>query len=57
MTDHALKPRKNFLRRFRELVDEFGGCEEVQIKDTIHLTSRKIRVPSPVVPLQILLGG
>lgn len=57
MAEYVLKPRKNFLRRFRELVTEFGGCEEVQIKDTIHLASRKIRVPSPVVPLQILLGG
>lgn len=50
-------PRTNFLRRFRELVSEFGGCEDVDIKDTIHIASRKIRVPSPIVPLQIMLGG
>ncbi|MEA3278849.1 MAG: metallophosphoesterase [Pseudomonadota bacterium] len=51
------KSRKGFLRRFRELVTEFGGCEDVDLEDTIHIESRKIRVPAPVVPLQILLGG
>jgi len=49
--------RKDFLARFRELVTEFGGCEEVELKDTVHIASRKIHVPSPVIPLQILLGG
>ena len=57
MTDDSRKSRKNFLGRFRELVAEFGGCEDVELKDTIHIASRKIRVPSPVIPLQIMLGG
>lgn len=57
MTDNFQKLRNNFLGRFRELVMEFGGCEEVDLKDTIHIAARKIRVPSPVIPLQILLGG
>jgi hypothetical protein len=57
MADSSRKLRKKFLGRFRELVTELGGCEEVDLKDTIHIASRKIRVPAPIIPMQILLGG
>lgn len=57
MSGYSRKSRKNFLSRFRELVTEFGGCEDVELKDTIHIAARKIRVPAPTVPLQIMLGG
>ncbi len=57
MASAGKTPGKRFLDQFLELVDSFDRCDEVDLQNTIHLKSEKVRVPAPSVPLQILLGG
>lgn len=48
---------KGFLERFRDVVQELENCEDVDLRDTLRLSTEKVRVPQPTLPLQIMLGG
>jgi hypothetical protein len=47
---------KGFLRRFRDLVDELGRCENLSLDGAVRLGSKKVRFPGALVPVQIQLG-
>ena len=51
------KPTKGFFRRFRDLIDELGQCEELELKGAVRIGARKVRFPGGVAPIQIQLGG
>lgn len=48
---------KGFLKQFRDLLEDLGGCEDVDLNGSLRLQKKKVRVPSPAIPLQLLLGG
>jgi hypothetical protein len=49
--------RLSFLQQFRDLIQDMEECEDRELRDSLRLDETKIRVPIPVLPLQILLGG
>lgn len=49
--------RRSFLRYFQDLIEDFEECDDVELKDSLRLPDKKVRVPTPAVPLQLLLGG
>ncbi len=49
--------RLSFLQQFRDLIQDMEECEDRELRDSLRLDDTKIRVPVPVLPLQILLGG
>ena len=51
------KSSKGFLNRFRDLVDEFGACEEIEIAGSVSLGETKVRFPCPLAPILMQLGG
>jgi len=51
------KSAKGFFRRFRDLVDELGACEELELSGSVRLGDSKVRFPGPLPPIQIQLGG
>jgi hypothetical protein len=48
---------KGFLRRFRDLVADLGDCEDVRLESSVRLGDEKVRLPYPLPPLQLVLGG
>ncbi len=49
--------RKSFLSFFLELIQDMEGCDDVDLRGSLRLGRAKIRVPTPALPLQLLLGG
>ncbi|MBF0469942.1 MAG: metallophosphoesterase [Gammaproteobacteria bacterium] len=50
------KAEKGFIKRLMDTFEGLNECEEVEIKDSYHLGSKKIRVTNRDYPLQINLG-
>jgi hypothetical protein len=48
--------QKGFLKRFRSLIDELEGCDDVEMQESLRLENSKVRIPRPVVPVQLRLG-
>lgn len=48
--------RSHFLRYFQELILEMEECDELELGDALRLGEKKIRVPQPALPVQLLLG-
>ncbi len=57
MTDRIEKSSNGFLGRFRALVKDLGGCEDVVLQDTFSLGPKKVRIAAPFGPMQFQLGG
>jgi hypothetical protein len=53
----SLESRRSFLDYFRELLQDMGECDDVDLSGSLRLGNSKIRVPPPAFPLQLLLGG
>lgn len=51
------KSSRGFLRRFSDLVDEFGACEEIEIAGSVSLGEAKVRFICPLAPILMQLGG
>lgn len=51
------KSSKGFLSKFRDLVDEYGPCEEIEIAGSVSLGETKVRFPCPLAPILMQLGG
>ncbi|TNF55055.1 MAG: metallophosphoesterase [Gammaproteobacteria bacterium] len=51
------KSSKGFLHRFRDLVDEFGACEDIEIAGSVSLGETKVRFSCPLAPILMQLGG
>jgi len=51
------KPTKGFFRRFRDLIDELGHCEDLKLEGAVRIGARKVRLPGELAPIQIQLGG
>lgn len=51
------KSSRGFLRRFGDLLDEFGVCEEIEIAGAVSLGEAKVRFSCPLVPILMQLGG
>jgi hypothetical protein len=51
------KSSKGFLRRFSDLVDEYGACEEIEIAGSVSLGETKVRFSCPLAPILMQLGG
>ncbi len=48
--------QKGFLKRFRSLLDDMEQCDDVELAESLRLEDKKIRVPQPVLPVQLRLG-
>jgi len=48
--------RRGFLKRFRDLVDDLERCNDVDLHESLRLLDAKVRIPRPVVPVQLRLG-
>ncbi len=48
---------KGFLKRFRSLLEDLEHCDEVDLLDALRLEDSKVRIPRPVVPVQLRLDG
>lgn len=48
--------RKRFLRYFQELIQDMEECDELELAAAVRLRDKKVRVPQPALPLQLLLG-
>jgi hypothetical protein len=51
------KSAKRFVHRFREMVDDLGACQDLELDGAVRLGSTKVRFPGPPAPIQIQLGG
>ncbi len=51
------KSSRGFLRRFSDLVDEFGVCEDIEIAGSVSLGETKVRFACPLAPILMQLGG
>jgi hypothetical protein len=49
--------RNKFLHYFEELIQDMEECDDVELSGSLRLPKSKVRVPTPVLPLQLLLGG
>lgn len=49
--------RNKFLSYFEELIQDMEECDDVDLRGSLRLPKSKVRVPTPVLPLQLLLGG
>ena len=49
--------RNKFLNYFDELIQDMEECDDVDLSGSLRLPKSKVRVPTPVLPLQLLLGG
>jgi hypothetical protein len=52
----STESRNRFLRYFQELLQEMEECDDLELADALRLGEKKIRVPQPALPLQLLLG-
>jgi hypothetical protein len=57
MTGPTGKSAKGLFRRFRDLVDDLGSCEEVSLEGSVRLGAGKVKLREDFAPLQINLGG
>ena len=51
----STESRNRFLSYFQELLQEMEECEELDLSDALRLGEKKVRVPPPSLPLQLLL--
>lgn len=51
------KSSRGFLRRFSDLVDEYGACEEIELAGSVSLGETKVRFTCPLAPILMQLGG
>lgn len=49
--------RRSFLGYFRERFQDMETCDDVDLQESLSLGKTKIRMPPPVIPLQLMLGG
>ncbi|MCF7984874.1 MAG: metallophosphoesterase [Thiohalocapsa sp.] len=49
--------RKTFLSYFDELIHDMQECDDVDLRGSVRLGPKKVRVPAPMLTLQLLLGG
>ncbi len=56
MADPTTSTQKGFLKRFRSLLDDMESCEDVELAESLRLQDTKVRVPQPVLPVQLRLG-
>lgn len=55
---HASRESRNrFLSYFRELLHDMEECEELDLDNALRLGEKKVRVPHPTLPLQLMLGS
>lgn len=47
----------HFLSYFRELLHDMEECEELDLDNALRLGEKKVRVPHPTLPLQLMLGS
>lgn len=52
----STKARKGFLKRFRSLLDDLERCEDMDLEESLRLQDAKVRIPRPVLPVQLRLG-
>lgn len=52
----STESRHRFLRYFQELIQDMEECDDLELADALRLGEKKVRVPQPAVPLQLLLG-
>jgi len=57
MPNASPESRNKFLSYFGELIQEMENCDDVELSGSLRLPDSKVRVPPPVLPLQLLLGG
>ncbi len=55
MPDSTSTP-KGFLKRFRSLLDDLERCDDVDFAESLRLEAAKVRIPRPVLPVQLRLG-
>ena len=48
--------RKGFLKRFRSLIEDMERCDDVDLQESLRLEDNKVRIPRPVLPVQLRLG-
>ncbi|MGA7980156.1 MAG: metallophosphoesterase, partial [Chromatiaceae bacterium] len=47
---------KGFLKRFRSLLEDLERCDDVDLQESLRLDNAKVRIPRPVLPMQLRLG-
>jgi hypothetical protein len=52
----STESRNRFLHYFQELIQDMEECDELELAAALRLTDKKVRVPQPALPLQLLLG-
>lgn len=57
MPQPSHESRKRFLSHFRELLQDMEACDELDLEGALRLGEKKVRVPHPTLPLQLLLGN
>lgn len=57
MTHSSRESRNRFLSYFHELRQDMEECEELDLDDALRLGEKKVRVPHPTLPLQLVLGS
>jgi len=57
MTHSSRESRNRFLTYFHELLQDMEECDEVDLDHALRLGEKKVRVPHPTLPLQLLLGS
>ena len=50
------RDQKGFLKRFRNLIEELERCDDVEMQESLRLEDTKVRIPRPVLPVQLRLG-
>jgi hypothetical protein len=55
MADSATA-HKGFLTRFRSLLEDLERCDDVDLQESLRLDNAKVRIPRPVLPVQLRLG-
>jgi len=56
MADPTSTP-KGFLKRFRSLLEDMESCDDVNLQESLRLGDTKVRIPRPVLPVQLRLGA
>jgi hypothetical protein len=57
MAQSTTESRNRFLHYFQELVQDMEECDDLELSGSLRLGDKKVRVPEPALPLQLLLGG
>jgi hypothetical protein len=50
-------PRRTSAFTFQALIQDMEECDDVELSGSLRLPERKVRIPTPTMPLQLLLGG